>query len=250
MNERIWDRFLTDRDREIMKGTGYGVRAGFGERPVLLVIDVSYGFTGLKGQPFEEAQSIWPNACGDTAWGAIPNIQRLISAARAKGLPVIYTTGQFREDGWDIGSWGWKSARVDSWDAPKGNHRNANEIIDELEPGDRDIVIHKLKPSAFFGTPLSSFLTQLKADSVIITGTVTGGCVRASVIDAFSYNYRIAVAEDACFDRLEVAHAINLLEMNAKYADVLPTATITDYVDSLSEGLFELPPGTSGTPNG
>lgn len=246
MTERVWDRFLTDRDREIMGGTGYGTRAGFGERPVLLVIDVSYGFTGERGQPFEEAQRIWPNACGDYAWQAIPNIQSLIAAARAKGMPVIYTTGQFRKDGWDIGSWGWKSARVDSWDVPKGNHRNANEIIDELQPGDRDIVIHKLKPSAFFGTPLVSFLTQLKADSVIITGTVTGGCIRASVIDAFSYNYRIAVAEDACFDRLEVAHAINLLEMNAKYADVLSTTEIVDYVEGLPDDLFELPAGNAG----
>ena len=241
MAERIWDRFLTDRDREIMKGTGYGIRAGFGNRPALLVIDVSYGFTGQPDQELEEAQKIWPNACGEPAWAAVPNIQRLISAARKKGLPVIYTTGEFREDGWDIGSWAWKSARADSWDIPRGNHRNANEIIDEIEPGPRDIVIRKIKPSAFHGTPLNSFLTLLNADSLIITGTVTGGCVRASVIDGFSENYRLTVVEDGCFDRLEVAHAINLMEMNAKYADVLPASTVLEYIDGLPDGMFELP---------
>lgn len=241
MTERIWDRFLTDRDREIMKGTGYGIRAGFGERPALLVIDVSYGFTGQRDQPFEEAQKIWPNACGDYAWEAIPKIQGLIAKARDKGLPVIYTTGQFREDGWDIGSWAWKSARVDSWDVPKGNHRNANEIIDELEPGEHDIVIHKIKPSAFHGTPLNSFLTLLKVDSLIVTGTVTGGCIRASVIDSFSENYRTIVVEDGCFDRLEVAHAINMMEMNAKYADVLPADEVVGYIDGLPDDMFDLP---------
>ena len=245
MTERIWDKFLTENDREIMGGTGYGARAGFGERPVVLVIDVSYGFTGEKDQPLAEAQAIWPNACGNAAWAAIPNIQRLLGAARRKGLPVIYTTGSFRDDGWDYGGWAWKSSRTESWSGHEtATNRDGNDIIDDIAPQPQDIVIKKTKPSAFYGTPFSSFLTLLKADSLIITGTVTGGCVRASVIDAFSQNFRMTVVEDGCFDRLEVAHAINLLEMNAKYADVLPVSEVLDYIAGLPDGLFELPAGT------
>lgn len=245
MTERIWDKFLTENDKEILAGTGYGARAGFGDRPALLVIDVSYGFTGEKGQSLAESQKTWPNSCGEYAWSAIPKIQALLDAAHRKGLPVFYTTGEFRDDGWDYGSWAWKSARVDGWSGDKSqSNRGGNDIVDEIAPEPQDVVIHKIKPSAFYGTPFSSFLKLAKADSLIVTGTVTGGCVRASVIDAFSENLRVTVVEDGCFDRIEVAHAINLMEMNAKYADVLPVSEVLDYIESLPDGLFELPRGT------
>ncbi len=81
----------------------------------------------------------------------------------------------------------------------------------------------KQKPSGFFGTNMASYLTLLGCDSVIVTGTTTSGCVRATVLDAFSLNYRIALAEEGCFDRSQASHAINLCDMNAKYADVVKT---------------------------
>ena len=84
-------------------------------------------------------------------------------------------------------------------------------------------MIYKQKPSGFFGTNMTSYLTLLGCDSVIVTGTTTSGCVRATVLDAFSLNYRIALAEEGCFDRSQASHAINLCDMNAKYADVVKT---------------------------
>jgi len=247
MSERIWDQFLTEEDKEVFNAAGYGARGGFGERPAVLVIDVSYGFTGEKDEPVLESIKTWPNSCGQYAWRAIPHLQRLVNAARAKGLPVIYTTGQFREDNWDYGSWAWKNARIDDWES-HGQNRDGNDIVDEIAPNAQDIVIHKIKPSAFHGTPLKSFLTLLKADSLIVAGTTTSGCVRASVIDAFSENFRIALAEEGCFDRSQASHAINLCDMNAKYADVVATDEVVNYIDGLPDGLFDLPAGAPAAP--
>src|SRR5262249_34780176 len=108
-------------------------------------------------------------------------------------------------------------------------------------PAPQAIVIGKLKPSAFHGTPLRGHLTLLGADSLIVCGTTTSGCVRASVIDAFSENYRVTIAEECCFDRGQASHAINLMDMNAKYADVRPTAEIVAHIATLPESLFALP---------
>ena len=243
MTERIWDKFLTEDDKSVFAAAGYGARAGFGERPAVLVIDVSYGFTGEKDEPILESIKKWPNSCGQYAWRAIPNLQSLLDAARKKGLPVIYTTGSFRDDKWDYGSWTWKNVRAEEWEGHQQN-RNGNDIVDEIAPQPKDVVIHKLKPSAFHGTPLTSFLTLLKADSLIVTGTTTSGCVRASVIDAFSENFRVTVVEEGCFDRSQASHAINLCDMNAKYADVIGVDEVLRYIEGLPDGLFTLPGGS------
>jgi maleamate amidohydrolase len=116
-----------------------------------------------------------------------------------------------------------------------------------IAPGPRDIVIKKQKPSGFFGTSLASYLTLLGCDSVVIVGTTTSGCVRATVVDAFSHNYRVTLAEEGCFDRSEASHAVSLCDMHAKYADVVLTAEILSYFDTLPANLFDLPAG-SGSP--
>jgi nicotinamidase-related amidase len=91
---------------------------------------------------------------------------------------------------------------------------------------------------------MASYLTLLGCDSVIVTGTTTSGCVRATVLDAFSLNYRISLAEEGCFDRSQASHAINLCDMNAKYADVLKTSEVLAYLDTLPGGMFDLPQGS------
>jgi nicotinamidase-related amidase len=246
MAERVWDQFLTERDKQVFEAAGYGQRAGFGKRPVLLVIDVNYNFTGDQPEPILTSIKRWPNSCGEGAWEAMHYIKRLLRAARQKGLPVIYTTGDRRADGWDRGSWTWKNNRTRQW---RGSHErtqtplDGNAINAEIAPMPQDLIIKKLKPSAFHGTPLGSFLTRFQADSLIMVGTTTSGCVRASVLDAFSENYRITLAEEGCFDRSQASHAINLCDMNAKYADVVSTDICIAYIDRLPSGLFELPAG-------
>jgi isochorismate hydrolase len=78
-----------------------------------------------------------------------------------------------------------------------------------------------------------------------MTGTTTSGCVRATVLDAFSLNYRVAIAEEGCFDRSQASHAINLCDMNAKYADVMKTSEVLTFLDGLKPGQFDLPKGSS-----
>jgi nicotinamidase-related amidase len=120
---------------------------------------------------------------------------------------------------------------------------DGSTIIPDIAPAPQDIVLKKDKPSAFFGTPLLSYLVLLGCDGVIVTGTTTSGCVRATVLDAFSNNYRVTVVEDACFDRSQASHAISLCDMHAKYADVHPSADALSYFAQYPPGQFDLPPG-------
>jgi len=245
MAERIWDKFLTERDKEVFTTSGYGADAGFGKKPALLVIDVNYNFCGDKREPILESIKHWRNSCGEDAWDALPQIRKLIDAARKKGMPVIYTTSEGRDDGWDRGGWGWKNARTTEDVAPpeaRKTNRPGNDIMDEIAPGPQDIVIKKLKPSAFNGTALMGFLNDLGADSLIVTGTTTSGCVRASVIDAFSLNLRCSIVEEGCFDRSQASHAINLCDMHAKYADVIPVEDALEAIENIDED-YNLPTG-------
>ena len=179
---------------------------------------------------------------------AVEHIRSLIETARAKALPVIYTTGEGRPDGWDGGSWRWKNRRRDEDRARPRPRWTATRSSRPIAPGPRDIVVRKQKPSGFFGTNLAAYLTLLGCDSVVITGTTTSGCVRATAVDAFSLNYRVALVEEACFDRSEASHAITLCDMHAKYADVIPTTEVLSYFARLPADLFDLPAGTSGPP--
>lgn len=244
---RIWDQFLTERDKEVFAAAGYGTLAEWGERPALLVIDVNYAFCGEGPEPIGESIKKWRNSCGEEAWEAIPVIQNLLEICRAKGLPVIYTTGVRRPDGWDGGSWLWKNNRGREQPKVQADGRDGNAIVDEIAPGPRDIVVLKQKPSGFFGTPLHSYLQLLGCDSVIVVGTTTSGCVRATVLDAFSMNFRVTVVEDGCFDRSQASHAINLCDMHAKYANVLRSEAVIAHLSGLSQGMFDLPSGAGMT---
>jgi nicotinamidase-related amidase len=246
MSEPIWNKFLTERDKAVFAAGGFGARAGFGKRPALLVIDVNWAFCGERPEPILQSIKRWRTSCGAEAWVALDYIEQLILAARGKGLPVIYTTGEGRPDKWDRGSWAWKSTRSDEAGGGLGSNLDGNEIVAMIAPGPRDIVIKKQKPSGFFGSNLAAYLTLLGADSVIVVGTTTSGCVRATVVDAFSLNYRVTLAEEGCFDRSEASHAVSLCDMHAKYADVVPTAEVLAYFNGLREGLFDLPAGTPG----
>jgi len=243
MNKPQWMRFLTRTDQAVYRASGYGADAGFGKRPALVVIDVNYAFCGDRPEPILQSIRRWRNSCGEAAWRSLGPIQRLLEAARAKGIPVIYTTGVRRADQWDSGSWSWKNARTAEQPCSAHNNAQGYDILDEIRPQPRDLVVYKQKPSAFFGTPFHSYLTLLGCDSLLVAGTTTSGCVRATVVDAFSNNLRVAVAEDACFDRFEVSHAVTLCDMHAKYADVMDSERIAAFIASLPDGLFELPPG-------
>jgi len=233
-----WKRFLNQRDRDVLQLLGFGARMGFGERPALLIIDTNYEFCGGKPLPILESIRQWRGSCGEEGWAAVGVMQRLIAAAHGKGVPVVYSTNARRSDRWDAGSWRWKSAGER---ATTPRDPRLDDIVAEIAPLPQDLVIRKTKPSVFFGTPLLSYLMLLKVDSLIVCGGTTSGCVRASVIDAFSENIRCAVVSDGCFDRVEVSHAMNLVDMHAKYADVIESGEAEIFIGGLKSGMYALP---------
>lgn len=231
---RQWDSFLSDEDRAVYQQAGWGRIGGGGANPALIVVDVTYQFVGDKPEPVRESIRRFPNSCGLAGWEAMERIAELLAAFRENGRPVLYTKGMDERDALSRGSWAWKKDS-DSESSVAANPI-ANEIPPEIAPRTGERVIQKTKPSAFFGTPLTSYLVHLGVDTLVVAGTTTSGCVRATVLDSFSSNFRTVVAEDAVFDRIEASHIMNCFDMNSKYADVIPTTEVVSYVRSLSAG--------------
>lgn len=231
-----WDDILTERDKEVFALSGYGKRAGFGGRPAVLVIDVNYNFVGDRREPILESIKRFRNSCGEEGWEGVDNIKVLLSEARAKRLPVFYTTGHGEEGALAFGRWHGKNSR--GTEDFNEEARKGNEIVAEIAPQKGEVVVRKQKPSAFFGTPLMSMLNDVHADTVLVAGTTTSGCVRASVIDAFSYNFAVGVVEECTFDRGQASHKINLFDMSMKYADVVSLAETVEYIRGLPDNLY------------
>lgn len=231
-----WDDTLTERDKQVFAKSGYGKRAGFGQRPALLVVDMNYNFVGDKPEPILASIERFRNSCGEEGWQGVYRIRDLLADARKKQLPTFYTTAHERGNLIAFGRWHGKNSR--GIEDMREEWTKGNEIVAEIAPQDGDIVVRKQKPSAFFGTPLMSMLNEVHADTVLVTGCTTSGCVRASVIDAFSYNFRVCVVEECVFDRGQASHKINLFDMNAKYADVISLREAQEYIRSLPDTLY------------
>ena len=232
MTDPVWDRFLTPADQAHL-ARSQDRRVGRGERPALLLIDLYRAVFGDRPEPLLEAIQTWPSSCGPAAWDALPHIQRLLAAARGAGIPVIHITmlANAGMPGWFEGIHGQKATRPTD-PAALDRQRRSPEIIDELAPIDGEVVLRKSAPSAFWGTPLMAELNRLDVDTLIVAGESTSGCVRASVIDAASYRFRVQVVEQCVFDRHEAPHAINLFDMHQKYADVIPLEDALQYIES------------------
>src|SRR5215212_12268217 len=224
--QRVWDRFLTEQDKAHL-GIVQRKPVGFGTRPALLLIDNYRAVLGDKPEPLLEQIKTWPSGMGEWGWEGLRNIQRLLNAAREAGIPVIHITG-LHED--DSGVPGWREAshrmapKVPRDDAEADRIRRKYDIPDEIEPLKGEVVLRKTAPSAFWGTPLAGHLNYLDVDTLIVGGESTSGCVRASVVDGCTYRYRMMVVEEGVFDRHQACHAINLFDMDQKYADVIPVA--------------------------
>jgi len=164
---RVWDAFLTERDRAVFGSSGYGAVGGFGERPAVIVVDVNYAFCGEKEEPILESIKKWRNSCGEDAWKALPYTQKLLAAARSRHIPVFFTTGTDRRpDGFDAGGWERKNTRSAEGGGVPGIR--GNDIMNEIAPLPSEIVIEKLKPSAFHGTGLLGFLVDLGVDTLLV----------------------------------------------------------------------------------
>ena len=223
-----WDGVITDDENERYARAGFGGSGGMGSRPALLIIDVQYRTVGLTPKPYLDAIEEYPTSCGDVGWSAVRKIASLLSLFRQKGFPVLYPHVAPKNAATDGGR---LAAKIPSI---MGIDGKGYDFVEEIAPVEGDVVLPKKHPSAFFGTPLISHLVDLGVDTLVVTGCTTSGCVRCSVTDAFAYNFKVLVPEDAVYDRAPTSHAVNLWDMNAKYADVYPAARILDLVRELA----------------
>ena len=215
----IWDDVLTEFDKEVYRKAGYGREASLGERPALAVIDVTYDFVGDKPEPILKSIERFPLSCGENGWKAVKQIASLLPLVREKGIPIIYSASNTSLPRvWQKRHPGEKQNKI------------GNEIVKEIAPTSDDIVIYKIGPSIFQGTPLTNILVHLNVDTLICCGTTTSGCVRASVVDASTFGFNVGVIEECTFDRGEVSHKVNLFDMDAKYGKVMPLAEAKDYL--------------------
>jgi maleamate amidohydrolase len=224
---RAWDDVIPDEDGEIYELAGFGKSVGFGSSPAVLVIDVQYRTTGDRPAPIRDSiAEHYPTSCGQYGWDAVEEIARVLETARARDVPVIYPCVA-PKTAVDMGRFGQINPAV------LGIREKGYEFVSAIAPQEGDVVIPKRHASAFFGTALMSYLVDFGVDTVIVTGATTSGCVRATVADAFSYNLRTIVAEEAVFDRIQISHKVSLYDMDAKYADVLSVDEVIARLEAL-----------------
>jgi nicotinamidase-related amidase len=224
---RPWDGVVSARDLEVYERAGFGRKGGFGTRPAVAVIDVQYRTVGDRPQPIEDAMVDYATACGLAGWAAIGAIEQLLATARAAGAPILYPYVAPKQSV-DAGRLGAKVPNILSI------RERGYDFVESIAPRPGDILLPKRHASAFFGTPMASYLIDQGVDTLIVTGCTTSGCVRASVADAFSYNFRVIVPEECVYDRAEVSHAVNLFDMHYKYADVVQLSEVIEYLERVA----------------
>lgn len=221
MDRPPWVDFLTDSDREHLRVSGPPPVFGVGGRPAVLSVDNNRGAVGDEPLPLLESIREWPGSTGLVGWDALEVVATLLDGARAREWPIVHATGL------DVGESGissWRSSRTVRGAEIGGAHereRRRFEIVDQAAPAEGEVLIRKAAPSVFFGTPLMSVLQAKSVDTIVVCGQSTSGCVRATVVDGRSYRFNVIVVADAVYDRHESAHAMNLFDMQQKYADVM-----------------------------
>ena len=231
MADRIWDNFLTEADRAHM-GEDPADRKGAGTRPALVLVDLYRWAFGDKPEPLMESVKRWPGSCGLNGWTALPHIQQLLATARARGIPVVYITQFDNLPNWRETRKVAKGAAHDPEMEERRRHRY--DLIPEIAPLPGELVVPKTAPSGFWGTPLAGLLVGMGVDTIIVCGETTSGCIRATVVDGKAYRFKVLIAEETVFDRHEAPHAINLFDMNEKYADVIPLQEVLDYLEAVA----------------
>ena len=205
----------TNETRTDYERKGFASRAGFGDKPALLVIDFINGFT----DPATDLGGDFSRELEVTA--------RLQAAFRARGLPVAYTTVAYHPDLSDGGTFVKKVpalgllVRGTAW----------TEVDDRIRPEPGEIVAEKQFASAFFGTDIDARLKAFGVDTLVLTGCTTSGCVRASAIDSMQYGYHTIVVSDGVGDRAPGPHEANLFDMDAKYGDVIESGEVLAWLE-------------------
>lgn len=219
--DHCWKDIVTPEILETYKP--YHRETYIGQKPALLAIDLyNLVYEGGARYPHELVKE-FKSSCGIYAYNAIKPIQELLALVRSLKIPVIYTTTETRKEVNPTG------IHATNRQAVKIENQ-AYAIREEFKPEPGDLIIYKERASGFFGTPLVAHLTQRGIDSLIVCGESTSGCVRASVVDAYSLGYHIVVAEECVFDRSILSHKVNLFDLHHKYADVMKLEEVESHL--------------------
>lgn len=212
-----WRDSLTDGEREQIAAAGFGQRVGLGQKAAVLAIDVQ---NYMVGPPRGSTVTDYPSACGEAGRVAIERLTDFLPGCRAQDVPIFYTKFELRRDGRDGGAYLLKRRLLETEGWCLEGSEGA-DLVEACGPAASDVVLIKKKPSAFHGTPLLGMLIARGIDTVIVVGGSTSNCVRATVVDAASYNFRPIVIEDAVFDRFERSHTTALFDLDRQYGDVM-----------------------------
>ncbi|MDE2837144.1 MAG: isochorismatase family protein [Chloroflexota bacterium] len=224
--DHCWQDVVSAEDIELYKH--YQRDLFVGRRPAVLAIDLYNSAYQGGPQPVHEVAKEFPSACGEYAWNAIEPTKQLFAMARARGFPVFYTTGEDRPEA--------RPTRLRSTNRrPKNQGENPFGIYEAFAPEPEDIIIYKQRASGFYGTPLVAQLVQMGVDTVLVCGESTSGCVRASVLDAYSNGFHVVIAEECVYDRGLLSHKVNLFDMHHKYADVMHLDELAEHLEAFPE---------------
>jgi maleamate amidohydrolase len=190
---------------DVYRRQNFGNSSGFGRRAALLIIDFQVGFADPA------------HFGGGNIAAAVERTVGLLDRFRAWRLPIAFTRVVYADDGADAGVFALKAPNILTLTETAA----ISQIVPQLAPRPGEYVLRKTQPSAFFGTGLAAWLTFQGADTVLVAGCTTSGCVRASVVDSMSHNFRTVVVRDCVGDRALGPHEANLFDMAQKYADVM-----------------------------
>jgi len=207
--------------REIYTRSGIGGRVGFGERPAVVVVDLQYGFT----------DSAYP--LGGNLDAVVAATSSLLTVARGQAIPVAFTAVTFQEAQLKHLAWLRKMPALVSLIAGT----RSCEIDERVAPAAGEPVYGKQAASGFFGTSLLAFLVAAGVDTVVVTGCVTSGCVRATVVDAISWGFRTIVPAECVGDRALGPHDSSMFDMDSKYADVEPLEVVIEELKAVAHAL-------------
>jgi nicotinamidase-related amidase len=224
----IWDDVIPEEDLQMLARGKYGEKVGFGKKPAIIVVDMIYRFLD-ESYPF--------GTCAKMGWPAAHAIKKLLDKGRETGTPIFFFKSLIGRTPAERGRWKhlrWLGSKVlDTEEYQKTFDPREDQIIEEIQPRSDEVVITKPFISGFFGTNLVSMLIFHNVDTLIVAGIVTSGCVRATVVDAFQYDFRTIVPEECVGDRSTMSHKVSLFEMQMKYADVVPLTDVINYLDEI-----------------
>jgi nicotinamidase-related amidase len=216
----VWDGIIPERDRQVYEQAGFSRLPRWNGSPALLIVDALWSFIGHQPVDVLEAIKEYPTACGKAGWDGMERIAAALAFFRAAGLPVIYVCA----DGGLKPLYG-ATTRTRRGEAAAGP--DAYAVPEPIAPAPGEAVVKKSKASGFFRTSLDVLLWRQRVDTVLIAGSTTCGCIRATTVDAHSLGFETVVLADAVWDRSPFSHAVSLFELSMKYAAVVPVSEAT-----------------------